>query len=178
MEQEIQSTIEQVVKDEWKDKMEWTNNDRKWLMNAIHLMSKYEQIEVFHILQKDMVKYTENQNGIFINIQQLKVPTLNTLGRFVTYANVQRVYLEERDKQQKQPIPMYEEPVCEEESNVEVEQEEVSQVEEVQEEEDDVVAVTETTEENQQHLFPPSTVKFSGFKAKILKQYKDVNRRK
>jgi len=91
----------QIFKNEWLDKDEWSNADKKWLMNMIHQMTKYEQIEIFLILQKDSIKYTENQNGIFINIQTLKKSTLNQLGRFVNYAYQQRNYLEETEKKMK-----------------------------------------------------------------------------
>jgi hypothetical protein len=152
------------------EKKEWSATDKKNLMEQIHQMEKYEQIEIFRILQKDMVKFTENQNGIFINIQHVKQDTLFKMYEFVQYALKQRSILEERNKMVEQErISTIVEPLPTEITPSVVETPSLSSTEQSIQQ---PVDQDETTDLNQQ------PVKFTGVKAKILKNYKDANKKK
>ena len=41
------------------------------LRDKIQALDKFHQIEIFKILKTDNVNYTENRNGIFINMNEL-----------------------------------------------------------------------------------------------------------
>ena len=45
----------------------YTSNDKRKIISNIKKLSKIEHIEVFKIIQKEEIKYSENSNGIFIN---------------------------------------------------------------------------------------------------------------
>ena len=42
------------------------------LRENIQNLSKFHQLEVFRILKKNNVEYTENRNGIFVNMNKIK----------------------------------------------------------------------------------------------------------
>ena len=153
------------------EKRDWTVNEKKKLMDQIHQMDKYEQIEIFRILQKDMVKYTENQNGIFINIQHIKQDTLDNLYSFVQYAIKQRSILDERQKIVEKECQNYRVvPSMEEEGEKEVEEVQTN----------DSTPTPPLEEKKDENLVQMANipVKFTGVKAKILKNYKDANKKK
>lgn len=56
------------------------------LRNTISKMNKNDQIEVFKLFKKKKVKYTENKNGIFINLTTLDNKMLLELQNFVDFA--------------------------------------------------------------------------------------------
>ena len=58
---------------------------RKKLIKDISKLSKIEQIEIFKIFKKDNIKYTENSNGIFINISKINDNTLSKIKNFITF---------------------------------------------------------------------------------------------
>ncbi len=56
------------------------------LRHTISKMNKSDQIEVFKLLKKKKVKYTENKNGIFINLTKLSNKILLELQNFVDFS--------------------------------------------------------------------------------------------
>ena len=51
----------------------------KILRDNISELGLVENIEIFKILQKNNVKYTENNNGIFVNMAKLSQKTVDDL---------------------------------------------------------------------------------------------------
>ena len=61
--------------------------ERKQLIKDISKLKKVEHIEIFKIFKKDNIKYTENNNGIFINISKIPDITLHKVKKFLSFYN-------------------------------------------------------------------------------------------
>ena len=57
----------------------------KILRDNISELGLVENIEIFKILQKNNVKYTENNNGIFVNMAKKKKKTIDDLEAFLIF---------------------------------------------------------------------------------------------
>mgnify|MGYP000212159478 CR=1 FL=1 len=57
----------------------------KFIIDNINKMSKEHHIEIFKIILKYSVNYTENNNGIFINYCELDKNCLNEIEKYITY---------------------------------------------------------------------------------------------
>ena len=55
------------------------------LKKNIEQLDKNELLEIFKIIRSDTKKYTENNNGIFINLKHLKKNTLKKIFNIVNY---------------------------------------------------------------------------------------------
>ena len=56
------------------------------LRNKITNMNRNDQIEILRLLRKNKIKYTENKNGIFINLTKLPNKMLLELQNFVDFS--------------------------------------------------------------------------------------------
>ena len=67
---------------------------KKELKREIEKLRTDEHLEIFKIIKTDKNNYTENNNGIFINLKNLDVLTLHKIGNFVKYCkeNVEKFY--------------------------------------------------------------------------------------
>ncbi len=72
----------------------YDNKDIINLKNKISLLSKNEFIEIFKIIKENNNKYTENKNGIFINMSKLTQNTIIKLESFVNYTIENQTNLE------------------------------------------------------------------------------------
>lgn len=61
-------------------------NDILSLRNKITKMNRNDQIEILRLLRKNRIKYTENKNGIFINLTKLPNRMLLELQNFVDFS--------------------------------------------------------------------------------------------
>jgi|TARA_B110000285_G_C14549038_1_gene348351 hypothetical protein len=57
----------------------------KELRDIISELDVCEQVEVLKIIEKNKIKYTENKNGVFINMNKLNDKTITDLERFIVY---------------------------------------------------------------------------------------------
>jgi hypothetical protein len=57
----------------------------KELRDTISELDVCEQVEVLKIIEKNKIKYTENKNGIFINMNKLNNKTIEDLELFIVY---------------------------------------------------------------------------------------------
>ena len=69
------------------------------LRENIQNLSKFHQIEVFRILKKNNVEYTENRNGIFVNMNKLKQNSITLLNDYLNYVYKQQTQIENMEKQ-------------------------------------------------------------------------------
>ena len=67
-----------------------SHSDLRLLVDTIHTMQEIDQLQVFEIIKQESSKYTENRNGVFINLSHLEPSTLQKLSTFVQYWNIQR----------------------------------------------------------------------------------------
>ena len=64
------------------------------LRNQIEQMNESQQINIFKILKENNVLYTENNNGIFINMSKLDEDVVDKLKDFVLYTQEQKIALD------------------------------------------------------------------------------------
>ena len=57
--------------------------------------SETEQIEIFKLLQKYKINYTENSNGIFINLNKLKNEIVEELFKLVKFCEYNKTYFKD-----------------------------------------------------------------------------------
>jgi len=64
-----------------------SSNDQvlKNLRDDITLLEDFQQIEILKIFDKNNVKYTTNNNGIFINMKILEKSCLNDVYEFLNF---------------------------------------------------------------------------------------------
>ena len=71
---------------------------RKFIIDNIKNFNKLEEIEVFKILRDKKIKYSENNNGIFINLNILTEDILNTIYNFVKFCIIKKKNLQKENK--------------------------------------------------------------------------------
>jgi len=69
-------------------------NELKQLRDHIENMDNIHQIHIFKILKKNQIEYTENTNGVFINMTLLNDNTLIHIRNFIKYVDLQQKQLE------------------------------------------------------------------------------------
>ena len=57
----------------------------KELRDTISELDSCEQVEVLKIIEKNKIKYTENKNGVFINMNKLNNKTIEELEKFIVH---------------------------------------------------------------------------------------------
>ena len=73
------------------------NNTKKSILAEVSKLNKLEDIEIFKILSRNNVEYTENVNGIFVNMKNLDLITLNNIIKFINYAKNKNIELLEKE---------------------------------------------------------------------------------
>jgi hypothetical protein len=63
---------------------------KKRLIEIIKKLSKDEHIEIFKIFLEDNISYSENNNGIFINLNNVKDKTLDNILKYAEYIEVKK----------------------------------------------------------------------------------------
>ncbi len=66
----------------------------KLLRDEIEKMDSIHQIHIFKILKENQIDFTENSNGVFINMTLLDDSTLKQINNFIKYVNLQQKQLE------------------------------------------------------------------------------------
>lgn len=92
-----------VENDGLKTELEILDFKKKHIIDTVKGFSKSEHIEILKIINKyDDIKYTENNNGIFINLNSVPEKLLLEIEKFVSYFLIKKDYLkEEKNKQDK-----------------------------------------------------------------------------
>jgi hypothetical protein len=72
---------------------------RRKLWEAIKILIKSEQEELFRILKRNDVECTENTNGIFFDVGKLTPPIVAEIEKFLQFCQQNRVNFEQRDKE-------------------------------------------------------------------------------
>ena len=63
---------------------------RKQFLEDVKQLDKEEYHEIFRIIKKNDVEYSENSNGIFFDINQIKDEIFQKLEAFMNYCKTQR----------------------------------------------------------------------------------------
>lgn len=75
----MNNIINRQINEEHLDKV------RKYIIDKSKLLKEYEHIEIFKIVKKKNITYTENNNGIFINLNKLSYKVLMEINNFIVY---------------------------------------------------------------------------------------------
>jgi hypothetical protein len=73
------------------------NNTKRSILAEVGKLNKLEHIEIFKILNRNCIIYTENVNGIFVNMKNLDLNTLNDIIKFINYAKNKNIELLEKE---------------------------------------------------------------------------------
>jgi len=72
------------------------------LRDNIQSLDKFHQIEIFKIFKAHNVNYTENRNGIFINMNELDKKIIKKLEKYLHYVSTQQTQLDIVEQQKEQ----------------------------------------------------------------------------
>jgi len=72
---------------------------RRKLWEAIKILIKSEQEELYRILKRNEVEVTENTNGIFFDVGKLSQAVVAEIEKFLQFCQQNRVNFEQRDKE-------------------------------------------------------------------------------
>lgn len=88
--------------EELKSEKELLDIKKKNIINTVEKFGKSEHLEILKIIKKyDNIKYTENNNGIFLNLNSIPENLLLEIEKFVTYYLIKKDYLkQEKTKQE------------------------------------------------------------------------------
>lgn len=70
---------------------------RKTFLDSLKGLTKSEYIEIIRLLQKHEVVYSENHNGIFLNLTALPQHVFDDLQQFLVFTQQNRQNLSDRD---------------------------------------------------------------------------------
>lgn len=81
---------------------EINNNDisiqkKKQLLDLVKNLSSLEYKEIFNILQKNNCQYSGNNNGVFINLQNVNDDIINKIFNFIEFIKKKKKELHEKD---------------------------------------------------------------------------------
>lgn len=79
----------------------------KVLRNTIQGFSKEKQLDIFKMCKSSNIFFTENNNGIFINLTELNNVQLLELQKYVSYILVQEKQIEKMEKEKEEMTKMY-----------------------------------------------------------------------
>lgn len=70
-------------------------SELKRIKDMILSLHENEQLEIMKIIKNDNFKYTQNNNGIFINMNKLSENTLIKIQKFLEYSKLNNKLLED-----------------------------------------------------------------------------------
>ena len=69
--------------------------EKKNIINDVSQLSENQQLEVFNILNlKKEIKFTENKNGVFINLDDIDNESLNEIVKYISFCKESNKVLE------------------------------------------------------------------------------------
>ena len=78
------------------------SQDLKKLRDNIEKFSKHKQLEIFKLCRSKDIFFTENNNGVFINLTELPITKLQTIQTYVDYLNKQEEQIEKVEQEKKE----------------------------------------------------------------------------
>ena len=68
------------------------------LRDDIEKLGKRQHIEIIKIIQKNKINFTENRNGIFLNMKDLNNECIIEITKYLTYIDIQQKQLNSAEK--------------------------------------------------------------------------------
>ena len=179
--------------EEYLQIIEYVNSDdlmtkKKKLVDFTRDLNRLELMEIFYIFQKYNCSYTENSNGIFINITYVSEEVIDRVYRFIAYI-----------KEKKRELNQYENKLNEEKDKIKDvnklneenfdnyifnknfihQMEEKKVIEVLSDNDDEVIYQLDLSSDEDEDMenklsLKKKKVKYTGTKAKIIKSYKET----
>ena len=73
--------------------------DRKKVLAELKKLVKSEQEQIFLILKRYKVEYSENSNGVFFDMSRVPQEPFEEIHKFLTFCQANRKDFEERDRE-------------------------------------------------------------------------------
>ena len=67
----------------------------KFLRDKIELLTAFHQIEILRILHTNKVTFSENKNGVFVNLTYVSPDIIDTISEYIVYVYKQESQLNE-----------------------------------------------------------------------------------
>lgn len=64
-------------------------NSLKVLNKIISKLEKNHHLKIFNIIKENNIKYSENRNGIFVNLNQVSDNTIEQINKYIEYIKIQ-----------------------------------------------------------------------------------------
>ena len=74
---------------------------KKNILENIKDLNAFEHQEIFKIIKKYNIRYSENSNGVFINMNKLSKKTVNEIDKFINYCNSNKLIFQNDNKVRK-----------------------------------------------------------------------------
>jgi len=71
---------------------------KKNILENIRDLNAFEHQEIFKIIKKYNIRYSENSNGVFINMNKLGKRTINEIDKFINYCNSNKLIFQNDNK--------------------------------------------------------------------------------
>ena len=149
---------------------------KRELVDKIALLSKDEHLEIFKIIKKNTSKFSENTNGIFINLSVLDDLILNDINKFLIFCYQNQQNLEHKEdimnNEIKKIFEKQEEQEGQEENKIKIITHKII-VEHEEESEDEEEEVELDDSKGSKISLKRQRPKYSGIKARLIKNYSD-----
>lgn len=73
-----------------------------FLRNAIEKLDAEKHNEIFKIFKKNNIEYSENNNGIFINLTEVNDTIIDEVETYIKYIEKQEKYISENETQKEE----------------------------------------------------------------------------
>ena len=70
----------------------------KYLRDKIELLNAFHQIEILRILHTNKVTFSENKNGVFVNLTYVSSDIIDTISEYIIYVYKQESQLNENEE--------------------------------------------------------------------------------
>jgi hypothetical protein len=153
---------------------------KKKLIEISKTLSKIEYFEIFSIIKQDNCQYSENKNGVFINLLNVPESTIDKIFNFINYI-----------KQKKEDLLKHEDFINDAKKNI-IEKKTIIADNEIKKIEEELSDMSDYEEENDHNYLVFSSdeeddlenklslkkkkVKYTGKKAKMIKSIRDGNK--
>jgi hypothetical protein len=74
-------------------------DDRKKVLEELKKLVRAEQEQIFLILKKHKVEFSENSNGVFFDLSKVPQEPFQEIQKFLIFCNANRTEFEARDRE-------------------------------------------------------------------------------
>tara|TARA_Y100001970_G_scaffold293761_1_gene442938 strand:+ start:3184 stop:3498 length:315 start_codon:yes stop_codon:yes gene_type:complete len=79
----------------------------KRLKNKIEKLNKQQQVKIMEIFMKKNIQFTENKNGIFINLNKIPLKIMDEISKYLDYIGLQEKSLNKLEQTKKEIEKQY-----------------------------------------------------------------------